>query len=181
MIRRLFTAASVVSLVLCLAAAIGFVRSQFVADIYLKTKPGEFYELCSGRGQIAGVVVRNQVGVTVNGRTGYWHEPATGNFSITASGQRQIKQKWGFAYLWWNPKQPKALLLAVLGVPYWALALLFAVVPVWRLRVWRREVRRRRLIKGLLCTSCGYDLRASKDRCPECGSPIQSAGRRTTG
>jgi hypothetical protein len=58
--------------------------------------------------------------------------------------------------------------------PLWLVVLLASVLPVvWELRYRRGRRRRARLSKGL-CSSCGYDLRATPLRCPECGAPGQS-------
>lgn len=55
-------------------------------------------------------------------------------------------------------------------IPYWMLALVCGALPIsmgaFRIRRARAEMR-----TGL-CPICGYDLRASKDRCPECGTAI---------
>jgi hypothetical protein len=57
------------------------------------------------------------------------------------------------------------------NTPYWKLATLFAALPAYRLQLQLRTARRQRRerLKGH-CLACGYDLRATPDRCPECGT-----------
>jgi hypothetical protein len=53
------------------------------------------------------------------------------------------------------------------GIRYWLLLVLASAAPatigVWRLR----SARRNRMGLG---RRCGYDLRATPERCPECGA-----------
>jgi hypothetical protein len=52
-------------------------------------------------------------------------------------------------------------------IAHWVLVPPFAALPLLRFRAWRRH--RRRAISGM-CPKCGYDLRATPERCPECGT-----------
>lgn len=54
-----------------------------------------------------------------------------------------------------------------LHVSYWLIAAISAMLPA----TWFRDNRRRRhRRRDGLCTACGYDVRASPGRCPECGA-----------
>ena len=61
----------------------------------------------------------------------------------------------------------------------------FTILPATlvALRI-RAAVTSRRVAKRTLtgrCLSCGYDLRGSPERCPECGKPVGHTGRRIIG
>ena len=62
------------------------------------------------------------------------------------------------------------------SVPMWFIAIVTLVFPFVFTRKALRTKRRR---KNGLCLSCGYDLRGSGERCPECGNLGASAGAAT--
>lgn len=65
---------------------------------------------------------------------------------------------------------PHSMDVTVVFLPYWLLAAVTAAPPAWW--AWgsiARRARARRARVGL-CRTCGYDLRATPDRCPECGT-----------
>jgi hypothetical protein len=58
-----------------------------------------------------------------------------------------------------------------ISVPYWAIVLPLSILPLMDLIRLRRQLHR---LREGLCATCGYDLRASPDRCPECGAPASA-------
>jgi hypothetical protein len=55
-------------------------------------------------------------------------------------------------------------------LPLWFVVLLTTLLPalgiVRSIRRWREATKTR----GVVCATCGYDLRATPERCPECGA-----------
>lgn len=57
-------------------------------------------------------------------------------------------------------------------VPYWALMLASAALPLRHWARYRHSHRERTRSRAGLCPRCGYDLPASTGRCPECGLAV---------
>ena len=57
-----------------------------------------------------------------------------------------------------------------MSAPLYIGILLFGAYPLWMALPFRRRRKRKKL--GL-CVKCGYDLRGSKERCPECGQEFE--------
>jgi len=65
--------------------------------------------------------------------------------------------------------------MSQVDVALWLLVVLFAPAPL----LWYRARQQQRVMPGH-CRTCGYDLRATPDRCPECGAmPVAHSSRPT--
>jgi hypothetical protein len=84
--------------------------------------------------------------------------PSRGGFPTTAPSKLVLNIRFVLIPLW---------LPLVLAIPF----------PLWRL-VNLPQRRQRRLLLAGQCLGCGYDLRETPERCPECGLSVASAEQR---
>jgi hypothetical protein len=110
----------------------------------------------------------NAEGMDVRLGTGVWTQLGFGHDrTVTATTSLPATVQASFA----NPP-PATIVSDRFSVPLWLLFVLFLALPgrtaIAVLRRWQRRRSKR-------CVACGYDLRASGDRCPECGTAIGNA------
>ncbi|HVT88443.1 MAG TPA: hypothetical protein VHD56_06290 [Tepidisphaeraceae bacterium] len=112
-----------------------------------------------------------------HGLIGYWNRLPTGYYKSFYSSWPGLA-RFGFARTTGmaddDSAKAKPILVpfTMLLIPDWFFALIFSVIPaVWLMGA--LQVRRR--IKSGRCPICGYDLRATPDRCPECGGGVSPA------
>lgn len=171
--RKLFTAISVVSLLLCVAMVVLWVRGRFVSDFLWWNGQHLVVGAFNSRGQVQ-VTVRHFVSGAPNRPPMRWEwfaERPPRNLEADAdhNGWNSSVGLTGIAC--WSNTDAVLISHDVL-LPIWPVFLLAALIPSWwtvRRLSWRR--RAHRLAAGR-CPRCGYDLRASPDRCPECGAPV---------
>jgi hypothetical protein len=85
------------------------------------------------------------------GSTSVRFDPGTG------AARTEVTEQWLTGWTAW--------------VPLWLIVALAAALPAGRLVAWgARRRRERRLRREVRCPACGYDLRATPDKCPECGT-----------
>jgi hypothetical protein len=169
MIRRLFTIASGISLLLCVATVALWVRSYRIGEEWLwmdrsdGSTDNHANKIRSGNGRI--LFVRFQSSWMGKG---VYHFVLT-TTKITDPAQQPVAGNLlGVYWLWQARKHVHGCLM-----PYGVIVLATTVVPVLKLAD-GKHLKKSNSRPGR-CSNCGYDLRASKERCPECGTPISVA------
>lgn len=165
MLRRLFTLMSAASLVLCVATSVLWVRSYWLSDQYVvHPSTSRQFQVESRYGTIwlrTGSLTYSPTPIAFgyHGPSGYVCVPVEDNDRAVGTA--------GLGFLYRSETASYGTFRAA-AVPHWFACAMLAVASAPA--VWRVRVRRQSRAAGLLCLACGYDLRATPARCPECGA-----------
>jgi hypothetical protein len=184
--RRLVTLAAAASLVLCVAMMALWVRS------YWRVDDVRFFHTSRSR-----VIGRQEIFESAGGIVFLSHDAVTSRvpredrkprFAVGSGKTPKVFSPFGdydwhfsgFGYYRGTDSFPESAnpftwVRNTVAFPHWFLALLFAILPAVHFRA---AMRSRSLHRAGLCPDCGYDLRGTPDRCPECGAtPAAPAAR----
>jgi hypothetical protein len=184
MARRLFTFLALVSLLLFFALIVLWIRSIGHVDSLHWSSPGLNAEFEDVHG-VVGIEIAQDSGLypPVSGSKRYgwfWWRINLSPGRDRASLSTPSFNRWGFAFhLGKTIGRPQGnwsiggRRLWIIYFPYWLVVTMTGIPPAAMII---RFIRRRRRRGEGCCPSCGYDLRATPERCPECGNrPIAAS------
>jgi hypothetical protein len=168
--RILLNAATVLSVVLCMATATLWKMSYPFGDepCYFTTAKFSFV-ITSFKGDVGFTIYPGDPGEPLPTRiSANWDELDEGSSSIARTGhflfmgvaEQTVRHRSGLP-IWYR----RAIFL-----PHWFIMTLTALMPVCRVL---KRSKLSRKASGL-CPNCNYDLRATPDRCPECGATARA-------
>lgn len=185
--RGVFALAAVLSLLLCLASLTVWLISYFAfapigqcwGTAWDPLRVGEHRAYSNGWNRRYWIAVNGSLYLVRDERT-VDPAPLSKGVHYLQSGVAMLprfrvrRTTWGFAYV--NEIATRAEpdtgrrvtdTIQQFAFPAWLLPILFSILPAR----WLTALKRRRRVQRLgLCPACGYDLRASPERCPECGT-----------
>ena len=185
MLRRLFTLLSAASLVLCAATCVLWARSHWHQDGFVFARGGRLTWGRCDRGKVALLTIDGDDGPDRAGRVRWggrwdWGElpPVPGTIGWGREASDPYVRLGGFQYVrgtqeYLTSRTPFAIAsrpFRLVVVPLWspAAATAWPVLPLAARAV--RRVRSRWVPEPGRCPVCGYNLRATPVRCPECGA-----------
>jgi hypothetical protein len=172
MLRFLLIIVSASSVVLCVGTCVVWVRSYSVKDVFERIGVTEAETLTSSLGAI-------RIDIVTPDDTRRADDVDLGFAHVTSKPYSLYNDpvfwKWQMHRRLWNfevnAESWGGRAVRELTLPSWFVATLWPIRPmVCTIREYRLYRPRR---KGL-CAGCGYDLRATPERCPECGTKTKN-------